>query len=118
MATDFPGAARLRRAGEFRYVFERGLRRADGCFTVIYAPNSAARARLGLAIAKRRVPRAVDRSRIKRIVRESFRHHAVELPAVDVVVLVRSGAAYYDNAKLFASIRGHWRRLAADASKG
>lgn len=96
-------------------MFERGRHRKDDCFTVIAAPNDAGRARLGLAIAKRRVPRAVDRSRLKRIVRESFRHRACELPAVDIVVLARSGLAHRDNDRLFDSLAGHWRRLTDDA---
>lgn len=110
--------ARLRHAREFERVFERGRRGADDCFTVIAAANGGDNPRLGLAISKRRTPRAVDRNRIKRIVRESFRHHAASLPAVDIVVLARSGSARRDNARLFASLDGHWRRLAADVSKG
>jgi ribonuclease P protein component len=108
----------LRHAREFERVFERGHRNADDCFTVIAAANDGNNPRLGLAIAKRRAPRAVDRNRIKRIVRESFRHHAADLPAVDIVVLARPGTAYRDNARLYASLGGHWQRLATDASKG
>lgn len=118
VAAGFPETARLRSAREFRRVFERGRRRADGCFTVIAAPGECRRARLGLAIAKRRVPRAVDRNRIKRIVRESFRRHAAELPAVDIVILARSGLAHRDSSRLFASLDGHWRNLTADTGEG
>lgn len=118
VAAGFPETARLRSAREFRRVFERGRRRADDCFTVIAAPGEHCRARLGLAIAKRRVPRAVDRNRIKRIVRESFRRHAAGLPAVDIVILARSGLAHRDNSRLFASLDGHWRNLTADTGEG
>jgi len=99
-------------------VFAQGRRSADGCFVVIAAANGGTMPRLGLAIAKRRLGRAVDRNRVKRIVRESFRHHAAELPAVDIVVLARSGLAERDNARLFDSLARHWRRLATDATRG
>lgn len=114
----FPGTVRLRRARDFERVFKHGRRRTDNCFTVIASANDRDHARLGLAISRRRVPRAVDRNRIKRIVRESFRHRAAEWPAVDVVVLARSGVAARDNAGLFASLDGHWRELIADAGGG
>lgn len=117
-AAKFPGNARLRGARQFERVFARGRRSADDCFTVIAAGNDASGARLGLAIAKRRVPKAVDRNRIKRIVRESFRHRIAELPAVDIVVLARSGVACRGNAELFASLDRHWRRLTADTGGG
>lgn len=117
-AADFPGDMRLRGARRFERVFARGRRYTDNCFTVIAAANGRDRARLGLAIAKRRVPRAVDRNRIKRIVRESFRRRAAALPAVDLVVLIRSGGAHRGNADLFASLDGHWQTLTADASEG
>jgi|TARA_B100000315_G_scaffold249896_1_gene281826 ribonuclease P protein component len=46
-------------------------------------------ARLGLVVAKRDIRRANERNQVKRIVREAFRHKRDELPALDVIVLVR-----------------------------
>lgn len=43
-------------------------------------------ARLGLVIAKRVVPKAHDRNRIKRIIRDVFRHQRGQLPHWDLVV--------------------------------
>jgi ribonuclease P protein component len=47
------------------------------------------KARLGLAITKRVAPRAVDRNRVKRVVREVFRHAAPQLRGVDVVIKLK-----------------------------
>ena len=55
-------------------------------------------ARLGLIVSKRMLPRAVDRNRAKRVIRESFRH-AVELPAMDIVVRVAVPAATVTGAQ-------------------
>ena len=49
-------------------------------------PNSLGHARLGMIIAKRLLPHAVDRNRVKRCVRETFRLQRVDLPACDFVV--------------------------------
>ena len=45
-------------------------------------------ARLGLVVPKRGTPRAHQRNRVKRLVRESFRHEAATLPCADMVVQV------------------------------
>ena len=39
-----------------------------------------------MVVAKKLLPRAVDRNRVKRCVRETFRLHRSELPACDFVV--------------------------------
>ncbi|MFL2555778.1 MAG: ribonuclease P protein component [Gammaproteobacteria bacterium] len=46
-------------------------------------------ARLGLAISKKYIKKSVDRNRIKRIVRESFRLQKKNLKGIDVVVLLK-----------------------------
>ncbi len=45
-------------------------------------------ARLGLVVPKKGTPRAHARNRVKRLIRERFRHRAHELPDVDLVVQV------------------------------
>lgn len=107
----FPPAARLRNPQAFRRVFRRGQRHVDGCFVVIAKGNDLGSPRLGLAIAKRRARRAVDRNRIKRLVRESFRCYADYLPGVDIVVLARSQTVQRDNRSLRNSLDRHWRRV-------
>jgi len=49
-------------------------------------PNQVGYPRLGMIIAKRLLARAVDRNRVKRCVRESFRLALPELPACDFLV--------------------------------
>jgi ribonuclease P protein component len=53
-----------------------------------YQPRAAGldSARLGLVIGKKLLKRAVDRNRVKRIVREQFRLRRAALPACDLVV--------------------------------
>ena len=74
-------------------------------------PNNLRQSRLGLAIAKRSVRRAVDRNRIKRLIRESFRYHHKELPSLDIVVMAKYNTAASTNSELFTSLEAHWQRL-------
>ena len=85
--------------------------RGDRYFTVLSVANDVGTPRLGLAIAKRSLPRAVDRNRIKRLIRESFRQCRSELPARDIVVLVKAEAGRAQNRELTDALARHWRRL-------
>ena len=108
----FPREQRLLNGAQFNHVFAAPRRSSDRYFTVLARANDCARARLGLAVAKKRIRLAVGRNRVKRLVRESFRHHANLLGAVDVIVLSRfDGKA--DNASLSRSLLAHWKRLGA-----
>ncbi len=78
--TNFPRQVRLLTAGDFSRVFERADAKAQTSQLLILARrNDLGIARMGLVVAKKHAKRAVDRNQIKRIVRESFRHHQSEL---------------------------------------
>nr|WP_207148710.1 ribonuclease P protein component [Lamprobacter modestohalophilus] len=111
----FPHAVRLRTSRHFDWVFAEPRRSSDLYFTVLGRRppgcEMAQTARLGLAIAKRCAPRAVARNRIKRVIRESFRHARGSLEFADFVVLCRRAAVDADNATLNASLAKHWKRF-------
>ena len=52
-------------------------------------PNGLSQARIGIIVSKRVAPRAVDRNRVKRLVRETFRKLRYRLGGIDVVVELR-----------------------------
>lgn len=112
----FPRTARLLDTFQFDRVFAAPRRSSDTYFTVLgrpAAPEAASpkAARLGLAIAKRCAPRAVARNRIKRVIRENFRHVRGTLKPMDLVVLCRRAAVDANNATLNASLAKHWKRF-------
>ena len=108
-----PRESRLRRAGDFAALRHVSGRFGGRCFHLRYAPNALGHARLGLAISKRVSKRAVERNRIKRLVRESFRHVRLQLPAVDVMVMAREQAAGVDGPHLLIQLDELWKKLLA-----
>ena len=88
----FPRSRRLSGREAFARVFEGKVRRSRGPLTVYGLPNDAGWPRLGLSVS-RRVGNAVQRNRIKRLLREAFRLVQHELPrAYDLVIVVRPHA--------------------------
>lgn len=53
------------------------------------APGRAGESRFGLATTKRLTRRAVDRNRIKRVLREVFRRHGAKQAGLDLVLVPR-----------------------------
>ncbi|MFT6429522.1 MAG: ribonuclease P protein component [Halopseudomonas sp.] len=109
---------RLLTSAQFKIVFDGATRKTSGaCVLLLARPNDLGHPRLGLVIAKKSVRRAVDRNRVKRIARESFRLNKSELGTLDIVVLARKGLGELDNAALHEMYQGMWRKLAKSADK-
>ena len=110
-ARPFQPAQRLRHKSEFDRVYKDSRRSSDACFAILTRNSGGTIPRLGLSIAARIIGNAVRRNRIKRLIRESFRQHQHELPAVDIVVNARSGARDADKTLLTRSLEKHWRTV-------
>ena len=78
--------ARLVNKSDFDRVFADNQRAKTDYVMVMARPNQVGHPRLGMIVAKRLLARAVDRNRVKRCVRESFRQVMLDLPACDFVV--------------------------------
>jgi ribonuclease P protein component len=109
--TRFPPRVRLHSANEFTAVFEQGRRLQEAPLTAVFRLSQAA-PRLGLAIARKAVPLASERNRIKRQVRESFRLAHAQLPQVDIVILARPQAGAAANPALRHALARVWTRIA------
>lgn len=110
-AGPFPRDARLRNSADYGCVFASPIRSGDALFTVLARRSQSEEARLGLVVAKKHVKLAVQRNRVKRLVRESFRYHRHTLGSLDLVVMARHGSADHSNDELLRSLRTHWARL-------
>lgn len=108
----FPRSSRLLRPAEFQAVFDHtGSKVGDANFLLLVRANGSDHPRLGLVVAKKKVRRSVDRNRLKRVVRDSFRLHQTALPAVDVIFMARNDLATLASADLHAALAQAWKRL-------
>ena len=117
-----PKHAKLLKAIEYKYVFDKPVRSSDRYFTVLARPNNLTHSRLGLAFTKKRVKLAVARNRLKRISRESFRLSILAGAEqnkchADYIVLAGPQCKMATNQQLFQSLDKHWQQLNKKCAK-
>lgn len=106
---DFGKDSRLLDAHDFRRVFDKASFRISSAGFVILARGQDRQGpRLGLVIAKKNSRRAVDRNRIKRLARETFRLRRDSLGPCDFVVLTRTGVDRMPNQALHSQLADLW----------
>lgn len=103
---------RLLNTTEFQNVFSEPPLRASHQYCLILAkPNQLGFNRLGLVIAKKHVRLAVQRNRVKRLIRESFRHLPRHQQGIDAIVLARKGLGELDNPTISKIVNQQWLRI-------
>ena len=108
----FPRQSRLLQARDFRQVFANNqFRVANRHFLLLGLHQPQTGSRLGMVVAKKHIPQAVQRNRIKRLIRTSFRLNNRNPAQVDIVVLVKQGADRLDNPAINQSLDRLWRDL-------
>jgi ribonuclease P protein component len=114
----FTKSLRLLSSSDFQTVFDNApLRASHQVFLFLARLNNLSNPRLGLVIAKKHIRRAVDRNRVKRLIRETFRVKQQQLPDIDVIVLSRKGMSDLTNAALVEQLDLQWQRLIRRAQK-
>jgi len=108
---NFPPQLRLKKPTEYKKVFAKPVKSSDTYFTLLAIKNDFDHPRLGLAIAKKNIKKAVHRNVIKRAVRENFRIQQKNLGNIDIVVLARKEAVDAPLELLRKSLEKHWLRL-------
>jgi ribonuclease P protein component len=100
----FPRRVRIRKRSDYLEVQRNGLRVDGRAFLCLVMERTTGRTRLGITTPKR-MGCAVLRNRIRRLVRESFRHEWMRFPNhVDVVVIARKNAAGLDSQAVFTEL--------------
>lgn len=104
----FQKALRLRRRRQFLSIQRDGTRRHTPHLVIIRRPGEMVWPRLGVTVSTR-VGNSVQRNRIKRLLREVFRHRRADLAPLDLVVIAKPGAGeltYGQAAREFSEALG------------
>jgi ribonuclease P protein component len=112
-----PRERRLRRAGEFKRLYAEGRRLGNERFSVVIRQNELGAARLGLSVAARVARRAVERNRVRRLIRESFRHRQHELPPLDLVIGLRGPLRDVTNRELLDALDRLWHKVTSTCER-
>jgi ribonuclease P protein component len=111
------GKGRLSRSAEFERVYREGSSHASRYLVVYAFPNGASEkpSRLGVSVG-RKLGGAVERNRVKRLLREAFWARADDLPdGHDFVIVARPDAAGLAEESGEPGIEGALRELLVDA---
>ena len=118
MNRGFGREKRLLTPRQFKAVFDSPTGKVPGKNLLILArDNGLDHPRLGLVIGKKSVKLSVERNRIKRQIRESFRLNQIPLTGLDIVVVARKGLADLDNEELREQFGKLWKRLARNRAQ-
>lgn len=87
------------------------MRSAEKGLVVLACRNALGFSRLGLAIPRKHLRRAVQRNRLKRLIRESFRLHQLELAQLDLIVIARQGVDTMAAEDISVVLQRHWAKV-------
>ena len=87
----FPLKYRLAHSYQFDAVFDQKKARFNSASLLLLAkPNTLGFNRLGMIVSKKSIPKSVQRNKVKRRIRETFRRPAsVSITGWDIVVMTR-----------------------------
>ncbi len=117
----FSWSDRIQRSWQFQRISKQGRRVASQHFILLVAPRPALTGgqspQLGITVSQR-VGKAVVRNRVKRMIREWFRHRRSELPrGCEMVVIARRPAAALSAPEVSRVLSTMLRELAPGGSK-
>ncbi|HQV25362.1 MAG TPA: ribonuclease P protein component [Acinetobacter sp.] len=110
---------RIRCAADYKSVFDGVLFKVHQPHFLFLAkiteqPNS----RLGIVVAKKKVRRAHERNRVKRLARESFRLQQGQFNKnIDIVMMPKVGIEAIENQELHQQLDFAWQKLQRLAKK-
>ena len=93
---------RLRGAAAFAAVLRRGQRFDGARLQLVAVPTETNCGRVGYVVGRRLLSRAVDRNRLKRMLRELIRARRPAIEAFDLIVRLRQPCAAKDLAETVA----------------
>ncbi len=110
---------RLHSPKSFQHVYKNARKFRYQGICVLVCVNNVTCSRLGVSISKRQIKRAVDRNRIKRLIRECFRVNKNELGiCLDMVFSVYSSLLELNNSEIIACLELLWTKVITFYERG
>jgi ribonuclease P protein component len=108
----FPKKVRLLKRGQFLKLSKQGKRVYTDCFIAIVLKGTVQNNRIGITISKK-VGNAVERNRIKRIIREYFRHNKENISGPkDINIIARKGLTTLSNLEIIEKVDKLFSKIA------
>ena len=106
----FPRSERLLRRREYLQIYDEGRKTVGRQFIFYLVRSESQERKIGIAVS-RRVGNAVVRNRVKRTIREVYRHHRPLLDnCMRMVIVARPAAAELSYAQSYEAIAKLFRR--------
>ena len=113
----FTKECRLLNSSDYGGVFDKAEYKVSCRFILMLAIKHRNQSRLGLVVSKKNISKAVERNRVKRAIRESFRKNKSQIPNLDVVVLIRKGIDVLPNVVISSKMNSLWNDLCAKSAE-
>ncbi|MBF7683776.1 ribonuclease P protein component [Acinetobacter sp. B5B] len=114
----FSTKSRIRCASDYKSVFDDALLKVhQPHFLFLANISQQGNSRLGVIVAKKKVRRAHERNRVKRLARESFRLNQKNLGLLDIVIMPKKGIEAISNEELHQQLQSAWYKLQRLAKK-
>ena len=111
MEKTFPKAQRMRKTWEFNVAFKMGCKFHTPHFILLRKLNKNTCSRIGLTVS-RKVGKAVQRNRVKRLVREFYRNNKhLFIVSMDYSIVAKKGAADLESHLIFAELEKALKKL-------
>ena len=113
----FTKECRLLNSSDYGGVFGKAEYKVSCRFILMLAIKHRNQSRLGLVVSKKNISKAVERNRVKRVIRESFRKNKSQIPNLDVVVILRKGIDVLPNVVISSKLNSLWNDLYAKSEE-
>lgn len=108
----FTKEQRLLTPAAFREVFDAPERKLHQSHLMAFIrSNTLDQPRVGMAITKRKVPNAVSRNLVKRLIRENFRNQYFNLENKDIVFIVKNSIEDISNKEIKKQINNIFKKI-------